>query len=102
LQGSFSWETLEGLKAWRYTVMEASTCGNTLSNYYRETAPPIAAKIAKRPRLATVLRNGLVKPALVLVKRREQSRIRLVYDIALYLLFLGVLAVGTITTAVGN
>lgn len=52
------------LKLWRYEVMESTILGHLMSNYYRKTAPEIADKLKKHPRVSEALRNWFVLPAI--------------------------------------
>lgn len=84
LQGREPVEVLEPLKQWRYDVLEKWGFGNKLSNYYRRTAPPIAKEVSQMPFIGAVLRNLLVKPAVILSQRPPS----LMRDAALLCLFL--------------
>lgn len=69
LQGTMDIDQLDPLKEWRYKVLERSHVGKLLSDFYRSTAPRIAAKVGRMPRLARLLRVWFVKPALFIVNK---------------------------------
>lgn len=87
IQGHLDIDLLSSLKSWRYQVLEKSKCGMSLSNHYRHTAPALAPYVAERARLSVLLRNLLIKPAISLVDKRAHARLKIGYDIALYLIF---------------
>lgn len=84
LQGKILSEDLQPLKNWRYTVLESNSIGKHLSNYYRRTAPGIAAKISAMPLFSTMLRNMFVRPALSIVKKKRNF----VRDFSLWVIFI--------------
>ena len=83
LQGAMTVEVLNPLKEWRYTILERSSLGGRLSNYYRRTAPEVAKMVSEMPILGTVLRTLIVNPAVRIANRPRN----LANNILLYVLF---------------
>lgn len=93
-QGNIPYDALLNLKHWRYEVMEKSRFGSKLSNYYRKTAPNLAADVEKMPILCNFLRECFIKPSLLMVtKKRNIFR-----NILLYINFFCVLGFTTLFT----
>ncbi len=73
LQGAMPIETLTDLKRWRYEVLEKNTIGRHISNYYRRTAPQIANIVEVSPRIGSLLRTLIVKPAVRIANRPRSA-----------------------------
>ncbi|GEM_PF-6613953 len=98
LQGNIPVTILNPLKLWRYTVLESTASGLYLSEFYRRTAPAMAAKVQGMPQASKLLYKVFVAPALLLVALPKT----LLRDIALVLVFLTGMLVANIYTLLGS
>lgn len=88
---------LNTLRQWRDEVMQATEIGRQLEKYYDKTGPVVARKVADNPTLAKTFLYPFVKPAVWLAQRRQaHSKIRHLYDVAIYLVFLTGLVYGSL------
>lgn len=73
LQDNYPADILVPLKKWRYDVLETTFFGNILSKRYRNTAPRVAAKMQRLPRVCAFLRKYFVFPAIDLAEQAPST-----------------------------
>jgi hypothetical protein len=86
------------LKEWRYNVLEATSYGKLLSQYYRQTASPIALVMNQHPRLGKALYHLIVKPSIHWAAKKKT----MTKNIVLYFLFLIGLGIAQLLRPLSN
>lgn len=96
LVGQGAAEQLDILRQWRDQVLRSNKRGRRLEKIYNRIGPRVAALIKRRPGLASSCLHAFVKPSVWLACKRPQLRfLSSGRNFALYFLFLGGLAYGT-------
>jgi hypothetical protein len=85
------------LRAWRDRVMTATRFGRNLEAFYDKTGPTVASHVKHNQLLANSFLYPFVKPAIWLVEMRSQyPTFAILFDLAIYAVFLTGLAYGSI------
>jgi hypothetical protein len=88
---------LNVLRGWRNEVMRATQIGRSLEAFYHRTGPTVANKVKGNSALAASFFFPFVRPSVWLVQRRAKSRrLKSIYDVLVYAVFLVGLAYGTV------